>query len=154
MFARSLLTVAIVVNLVPLTAAAADGWQFRLSPYLWFAGLKGTVATIPGAPAAPIDLSPSKAIEDTETGLMLLFDARHGRHGLLADFIYTNVRSDEQLMPPPIGLSLRLVTKTTIFSLAYQYEIFRKDQAIADLALGARYWNIDSELGLGTGQDR
>jgi hypothetical protein len=47
-----------------------------------------------------------------------------------------------------------LVTKTTIFSLAYQYEIFRKDQAIADLALGARYWNIDSELGLGTGQDR
>ena len=80
---------------------------------------------------------------------MLLVDAKRGRHGVFADFIYTDVRSDEELLPSPISLMLRSVTKTTIFSLAYQYEIFSQDQAVIDLMLGARYWDIDSELSFG-----
>lgn len=151
MSARSVLLVIIVLLAAPLTVRADDGWQFRLTPYIWFAGLEGDVATIPGAPAAPIDISPSEAIEDTETGLMLLVDAKHGRHGVFADFLYSDVRSDEELIPPPIDLTLRSVTKTTIFSLAYQYEIFNRDQAVIDLMLGARYWDIDTELTFGGG---
>jgi len=152
MSARSLVFLAaIFLHAAPLTAWAEDGWQFRLTPYLWFAGLKGDVATIPGAPAAPIDISPSEAIEDTEAGLMLLVDAKRGRHGVFADFMYTDVQSDEELIPSPIDLTLRSVTKTTIFSLAYQYEIFNQDQAVIDLMLGARYWDIDSELSFGGG---
>lgn len=152
MSARSLVFLAaIFLHAAPLTVWAEDGWQFRLTPYLWFAGLKGDVATIPGAPAAPIDISPSEAIEDTEAGLMLLVDAKRGRHGVFADFMYTDVQSDEELIPSPIDLTLRSVTKTTIFSLAYQYEIFNQDQAVIDLMLGARYWDIDSELSFGGG---
>jgi hypothetical protein len=37
---------------VPGVASAAD-WEFKLAPYLWFAGLEGDVATIPGEPSAP-----------------------------------------------------------------------------------------------------
>ena len=33
--------------------AANEDWQFELTPYLWFAGLKGEVATVPPLPAAP-----------------------------------------------------------------------------------------------------
>jgi hypothetical protein len=142
---------ALLLLVAPPSGLASDGWQYRLTPYLWFAGLKGDLATIPGAPAAPIDISPSEAIEDTETGLMLLFDARRGRHGVFADFLYTDVRSDEELLPAPIALTLRSVSKTTIFSLAYQYELLRQDDTIVDLIAGARYWNIDSELRFGSG---
>jgi len=148
---RAASLLAMLLLAVPPSGLASDGWQYRLTPYLWFAGLKGDVATIPGAPAAPIDISPSEAIEDTETGLMLLFDARRGRHGVFADFLYADVRSDEELLPSPIALTLRSVTKTTIFSLAYQYEILRQDDTVVDLIAGARYWNIDSELSFGSG---
>lgn len=127
-------------------AFAEDSWQFRLSPYMWFAGLEGDVATIPGAPAAPINISPKEALDDTEVGVMFLFEGKKGRHGFLADFIYTDVRSDEELIPPPIGLELRSKTKSTIFSLAYQYELYNQNDAVVDLLAGARYWRVDSEL--------
>jgi hypothetical protein len=135
----------------PTTLLAGQDWQFRLSPYLWFAGLKGDVATVPGSPSVPIDISPSEALEDTETGVMLMLDAKRGRHGLFADFIYTDVRSDEELIPSPIDLTLRSISKTTLFTLAYQYELFNQDQTVVDLLAGARYWHIDSELRFGGG---
>jgi hypothetical protein len=152
MTVRPILLVVVVLSLATLPAQADDGWTFRLTPYLWFAGLKGDVATIPGSPAAPIDISPSQALEDTETGLMVMVDAKRGRHGLFADFLYTDVQSDEELLPAPIGLTLRSVTKTTIVSAGYQYEVFRREQAVVDVLAGGRYWNIDSELRFGSGQ--
>ncbi len=151
MAARSLLFAMVALQIIPVTVRADEGWDYRLTPYLWFAGLKGDVATIPGAPTAPIDISPSQALEDTEAGVMLMFDAKRGRHGVFADFLYTDVQSDEELLPPPISLMLRSVTKTTIFSLAYQYEIFNQNQTVIDLLLGARYWDIDSDLRFGGG---
>lgn len=72
----------LALQVYPLTAQAGDAWQFRLTPCLWFAGLEGDVPMIPGTPAAAIDISPSDAIEDTETSLMLLIDAKRGRHGV------------------------------------------------------------------------
>jgi hypothetical protein len=140
-----------VVCLAAQAASADENWQFRLTPYLWFAGVEGDLTTIPGLPSAPIDLSPSEAIEDSEVSLMLILDAKRGRHGVFADFIYTDARSDEDLVPPPIGLSLRSVSKNTIFSLAYQYEIFNQDRRVVDVMVGARYWDVDTELTFGGG---
>jgi hypothetical protein len=151
MSARTLLLVALLPCLALPAASANDALQYRLTPYAWFAGLKGTVATIPGAPAAPIDISPSEALDDSEAGVMLVFEVKKGQHGLLADLLYTDTRSDEELLPPPIGLTLRSITKSTILSLAYQREILRRDGAIVDVMVGARYWNIDSDLRFGGG---
>jgi hypothetical protein len=148
---RGLPLFALLLLVVPSTVLANDGWQYRLTPYLWFAGLKGSVATIPGSPAAPIEVSPNEAIGDTEASLMLLFDAKHGRHGVFSDLVYSDVRSDAELLPAPIGLTLHSISKTTIFSLAYQYEIFNQGRAVVDVMLGARYWNIDTELHFGQG---
>ena len=47
---------------------------------------------------------------------MLMFDAKRGRHGVFADFLYTDVQSDEELLPPPISLMLRSVTRQQSFS--------------------------------------
>ena len=58
----------------------------------------------------------------------------------------TDVQSKEELVPPPIGLNMKSTTSTTLFTLAYQYEIYKQEQAVVDLLAGARYWAIDSEL--------
>jgi hypothetical protein len=129
---------------VPGVASAAD-WEFKLAPYLWFAGLEGDVATIPGVPSAPIDVSPSDAIQDTEAAVMLMFEARKARHGLFVDLIYTDVRSKEEVFPD-LGISLRTVSKSTILSGAYQYRLVEGEGNNIDLMGGLRYWEVDSFL--------
>lgn len=132
-------------------AVAQDAWQYRLTPYGWLAGLKGDVGTIPGQPPAAVDVSPSDALKDLRAGGMLMLDAKRQRHGYLLDLMYTDVRSEEQLLPPPIDLALKSISKTTIASLAYQYELLRQDQTVVDLFAGLRYWKIDTDLRFGGG---
>ena len=143
---QSVLLIFIGILLGGAPALADDGWQFRLSPYIWFAGLKGDVGTIPPLPTAPVDVSASDALSDTEASFMILLDARKQRHGVFADLLYSDVQSDEERVPQPIGLKMKTTSKTTIFTLAYQYELYRQDQTVVDLLAGVRYWDLDSEL--------
>jgi hypothetical protein len=140
------LTVLVALAAVAQPVLAEEDWRFRVSPYVWFAGLKGDVATIPPLPAAPVDVSPSDALDDTQASLMVIFDAKKGRHGAYLDLLYTDVESDDELVPQPINLVLRSRTKSTVFTLAYQYEIYSQDGAVVDLLAGARYSKVDSEL--------
>lgn len=126
-------------------ANADDDWDFRLSPYLWFAGIQGDVSTIPGAPVAPIDISSSDALNDTEASLMLVFEAKRQRHGVLVDALYTDVQSKTDIAPA-IGLRMKSTSKNTVFSVSYEYEMYNSGQASADVFAGARYWNIDTKL--------
>jgi len=145
---------AVVLSAFSMSAMAStvdDDWKFALSPYLWFAGLKGDIATTPPLPPVSVDISPSDAFKDTQVGLMLAMDMRKGRHGAFADLVYTDVQSDTELVPAPINLTMKSTSKTTIFSLAYEYEIYRAGQAHADVLVGGRYWSVDSKLEFGGG---
>ena len=141
-----LMLMMLMVLMVPMGAQAKGDLDFRLTPYLWFAGVKGDVATIPGAPSAPIDVSSSDALSDTEASFMLLFEAKTGCHGVLLDILYSDVQSDEELIPPPINLTMKSTSKTQIFSTAYMYELYKKQHTVVDVFAGARYWKIDTEL--------
>lgn len=125
---------------------AEEPWQFRLTPYMWLAGLKGDVATTPPLPTVSVDVSPSDALSDLEGGGMVVFEGRKGRHGFLVDLMYTDIRSDFEAVPAPINLNMKSISKTTIATLAYQYQLYGHDQTVLDLLAGVRYWNIDSEL--------
>ena len=139
-----------VVMLSPALVFAQGDWNFKLSPYIWFAGVKGTVSTIPGAPSVPIEVSPSDALSDTEASLMLLFDAKKNRHGVLVDLLYTDTQSTEDLIPE-INLTMKSISKNKIFSTAYLYELYKKQNTVVDFFAGARYWKVDTELQFGGG---
>ncbi len=135
----------IIAICLPATVFAANSWEYRLSPYLWFAGVDGDVATIPGSPTVPIKLTASDALEDNETSFMAFFEARKQRHGLLLDLIYTDTRTDEDLIED-IGLVLTSVSKNTLFSASYEYGIYESAGTRLDLLAGLRYWDVDSSL--------
>lgn len=140
---RKAVACGLILYAVP--ALAEDEWRFNLTPYLWFAGLEGDVGVV-GLPSAPVDISASDALDDTETSLMVLMSAKKGRHGVFADFFYADVRSEEELVPDPVNLFAKTTTKTTIFTLAYQYELYNTGGTVLDLLAGARYWDVDGEL--------
>jgi len=141
-----LLWVALSIVAGTSPASAREPWQFRLSPYAWLAGVKGTVGTIPGQPAVPIDVSPWEAVKDLEGGAMIMLDARTARHGFLADLLYAKVEPEFELLPPPIDLGLTASAKTTMATLAYQYEVFREEETVVDLLAGFRYWRMQTDL--------
>ena len=140
----------ILVLMAPFWVHAEGDWNFKLSPYIWFAGVEGTVSTIPGAPAVPIEVSSSDALSDTEASFMLLFEAKKMKHGVLLDLLYTDVQSTEDLIPE-INLTMKSTSKTTIFSTAYMYELYKRERTVVDLFAGVRSWKVDTELQFGGG---
>lgn len=124
-------------------------WEFRLSPYAWFAGFKGDVAGIPGLPPTSVDISPSDALDDSEIAVMAMFEAKKNGKGFFMDFMYSDMESDDAIGEGVLGpLTLTSRTKTTIVSGAYLHEIYNYEQSVVDLFAGVRYWDIDSHLAL------
>lgn len=146
----ALATASTCLLISPAIVQAQDSWDFRLTPYLWFAGLKGDVATIPGSPTVPIDVSSSDALQDTEASFMTLFEAKKQGRGLFVDIFYSDVESTTDLIPA-INLTLKSTSKTTMISAAYLQEFQNENGTIAEWFAGARYWEIDSELEFGGG---
>ncbi|MEE4659424.1 MAG: hypothetical protein V2J89_03090 [Halieaceae bacterium] len=151
MNAKITLTTLAVLLTASGTAGAEGSWHYSLSPYMWLAGVEGESATVPPLPPAPIDISPSDAADDTDVSYMLTLTGKKGRHGWMADFLYTDVRSDEDFAPA-LGLSLESVSKNQMFTLAYSYELIQSDSAFLDAFAGARYWNVDTSLRFSGGQ--
>jgi hypothetical protein len=145
--ARIFGVIGIVSMFLPATASADDDWQFQITPYLWFAGIKGDVSTIPGYPPAPIDVSSSQALQDTKTSYMGILSVKKGRHAGFVDFLYSDVQSD-LYYAPTLNLTLQSTSKTTLVTAGYAYEVYESDKAFVDLFAAARYWEVDSQLDL------
>jgi len=147
---RTVLAFCLTLLTVPAFAQSADDWLFRLTPYLWFAGVKGDLSTVPGLPTAPIDVSSGDAFDDTEESFMLMFEARKRRHGFLVDIFYSDVRQKEELVPE-VRLKLKATSKNTMMSAAYLYELYKTQQATVDVFGGLRYWDVDTKLAFAGG---
>ena len=136
--------------IVETTVVEKSSWDFRLSPYGWFAGFKGDVASIPGLPTMPIDISAGDALSDAEVSLAGMFEGKKNGKGFFVDFLYSDLQSEETLVES-INLALNSTTKTTIISGAYLHELYNQDKSVVDAYLGVRYWDIDTHLAFSGG---
>ncbi len=144
---RILGAIVLLSLFIPATASAEDEWQFRITPYLWFAGIKGEASTIPGYPVAPIDVSSNQALQDTQASFMGLLELKNGKHAGFVDILYSDVRSD-LYYAPALNLTLKSISRSTLVTAGYAYELYNSSQAFADVFAGARYWEVDSQLDL------
>lgn len=142
---RKFLGFLLALACVSPAAQADDKWAFELSPYAWFAGAKGDVSTIPGSPVVPINISAKDAFDDTEASFMLAGEAMKGRHGVIFDYIYTDMQSDISLVDA-IDLKLRSISRNTVYSAAYAYRIQGGEGSAVDVFAGVRYWDIETIL--------
>jgi hypothetical protein len=131
------------------TRPSAGEWQFELTPYLWGAGMKGSVEA--GAlPRVNVDMSFSDVFDMLDFGAMATFEARKGRFGILTDAIYMKVSADASASrtgPGPIGAtataSAALRIEQTMLAAALTYRVSDGATAV-DVLAGARYNNIDA----------
>jgi hypothetical protein len=140
----------VLASAVPITAAAADDWQFLLAPYVWFAGAEGHLTPAPGVSAREIDVSAIDAMSHTEASFMLLFEAKKQRQGVLFDVFYSDVLQDSDT-DAEYGLPYKAALKNSMVTASYTYEVYSSKNAIINIVGGLRYWQVETHLTLSSG---
>jgi hypothetical protein len=129
--------------------ADADGWQVDLSPYLWFAGLRGDVAVSPRAPPAHVAAPFSDILSDLKFGFMVDGEARHGRFVGLADLMYLELQTSKNVGVGDLGfLNVRLTHKQLTATVLGGYRVMDRGDSSLDLMAGGRVLNLDDRLDL------
>lgn len=144
-FARHLLLP--IGLLVPLAGSAlaqdeTDAWTWRVAPYLWTAGIDGTLTTQIGQ--ADFDVDFSDIWDNLDAAGLLFVEARRERVTLLGDFVYLALDADGET---PGGADADLDLDTTILELAGLYRL--SPTSPYELGLGVRYADMDIELDAG-----
>lgn len=140
----SVLTVANVQE-----ASTAEEWRFRLTPYLWAAGISGEFSQF-GLPVVEVSERFSDVMENLDFGAMAVFEAWRGRYGLFADVSHIRVSGQATvpgLLPVPVSVSASNTSTTGM--LAGQFRWIEKEHAYLDLLAGVRHWSLKSELSIG-----
>ena len=123
-----------------------DTWHVDVSPYLWLAGMNGTVSL--GGHQAQVNQSFSQIFDNLKFGVMGLSEVRRGRIGILTDLMYIRL-GDEQAVPIA-GLPNALQVKTSLntFTLTpyLGYRILGNQRGAIDVLFGGRYYHMGSKI--------
>jgi hypothetical protein len=128
----------------------ADGWRFGVTPYVWFASLKGDVATFPRLPSASVDVGFDDIIENTDFALMLAAEARRDRFGIVADLSYLSLSADGDV-PGPLFGGADVDVRTVFGTVAGLYRAVKTDKVSVDVGAGFRIWYVDTEISFSSG---
>lgn len=92
-----------IVSAAEAGAQTADdrstGWSFEISPYLWMAGLDGTIQPVAGGPTFRSSLSFGDILDNLDAGFFISGSARRDRFVMVGDLYYISA-SDTVAVPP------------------------------------------------------
>jgi predicted porin len=120
--------------------AAEDGWQFKLTPYLWAMGVDGDVGV--GPVSVPVDVKFSDAVQDLDLGGMLSAEATHGPWGILFDGSYLKLSDDAYTH---LGKFVVEFEQWMLQGSAV-YRAVNAEKTAMDLGLGGRYMSLDTTI--------
>jgi hypothetical protein len=122
-----------------------DKWQFRLSPYLWIAGISGRA----GLGNLTVDVESGLTDDNVNLnfGFMATFEARKKRFIILTDLQYSNLGTDRPT-PGPLFSSATADFKTFILDPEVGYRIYDNPERGDFLGVvgGIRYWHVRADL--------
>lgn len=132
------------------TKANAEEWKTTGAVYLWGAGEKGEVATLPGVPPAEIDIEFSDILDNLEMAFMGILDMRKGDWAVLTEILYLDVESDDLKTSGPLfdggAFDQQLLSYAMAISRRYMF-----GDTVVDPYVGYRYWDLTNELKLDAG---
>jgi hypothetical protein len=132
--------------------ASAPQWQFNLTPYLWIAGVSGTVKTPnPNLPSQTVEAGFGDVLSHLDAvPIMGAAELRYGRFGLLTDIIAISVKSDVQtngILFTSGSVKLTQVIGTALAA----YRVLEDDRQSVDLGIGVRAFGLSTQFSLEPG---
>jgi len=144
------MSVALVGFVPGAQAGGGVNWQYEVTPYIWAAGLDGTIR-IDNRPQAGVGVqqSFSDVLERLDFGFMGAIEARNGRWAILFDGAYLRVK-DEGSMSGRLGftsLAGRGTVTQQVYALSGAYRIADGPQTI-DVIGGLRYNSVSWDVAI------
>lgn len=131
-------------------AAAADGWSFAVSPYVWLPGVSTSTDTPRGT--VDVDTSMSDALSDLDFAFMGAAEARNGRWSLILDTLYADLSADKATPLGQLWSKAKVETKLSATTVYAGYRVLETERGSVDLLAGARFFSLDLTLSLEPGQ--
>jgi hypothetical protein len=129
-------------------AASSTQWQHRLTPYLWLAGLHGTLGA--HGITGEADISFSEVLKNLDLGLMLSYEGRRGRTVALADTLYLRTSGDADT-PGALFSGAEVTSRQFMIDLEAGSVLMENAQGSWAVLAGVRYWNMRNNLDLHAG---
>lgn len=139
---RNLMAGTAVAVMASFPALAQD-WSGQVTPYVWAAGLGGSITPFTGAPTLSFDKSVSEVIRDSDGAFFLSGYARRGRLVVMGDFSWSS-SSKTGTVPPGLPAEGKLTQRS--LTLLAGWRAVENEQVTLDLLGGARAWSIKSSV--------
>jgi hypothetical protein len=122
------------------------GWHVGISPYLWFAGVHGTVGAL--GHEASVDASFRDIFSNFNIGLMFALEPRYNRIVMPFDFMWMKL-SDDKALPFEVGpTSVKAKINQVMFAQKIGYRVIDSEKLKLDGLVGFRYWHMGTTLTL------
>jgi hypothetical protein len=121
-----------------------EGWHVIVAPYLWFAGVHGTVGV--AGREASVHVSPSDVLNYVNLGVMVAVEPRYNRVLFPVDFMWIKLSDDEALPISIVAVTAKSKFKQSIFTPKVGYRIFDQKALKVAAVFGIRYWHLDGSL--------
>jgi hypothetical protein len=130
------------------TAPESD-WHFTVSPYLWFAGVHGTVAG-PNGQEVGFSASPTDMLSHFRFGLMGVVEPRYKRIVMPLDIMWMRLGSNRALPNTPGQGVANLRATQFILTQKLGYRLIDSEKVKIDALAGFRYWYYGENLSFTT----
>jgi hypothetical protein len=123
-----------------------EGWHVAFTPYIWFAGMHGTVGAL--GHEASVHANFSDIFNYLNIGLMGAVEPRYNRIVMPVDFMWMKL-SDNKALPFDEGaISVKAKLTETIFTPKIGYRFIDTEKFKVDALFGIRYWHISNNFTL------
>jgi opacity protein-like surface antigen len=146
-----ILSVALLM-LIPATTKtgqaaepSSDKWQFKITPYLWIATIKGDT----GSDGGGIDFDTDYrffSLDNLDGAFFVAASASKGRWTWQTDLVYLNF--NDNIILDPIDISIDLTGTVVELSAGYKLQRFNR----TEILFGARQVSLDLDINRTSGQ--
>ena len=106
----------------PPADPSRSGPEYRISPYVWLAGIDGTVGLRPELPDIDLNLSARDVLNSLDGGFLVLGEVRFGRAFVLTDLAFLRFVEDGETSSPDVS-SAEVELRTVILTFAGGYRV-------------------------------
>jgi hypothetical protein len=128
----------------PNEVDADEGWHVAITPYVWFAGIHGTVGAL--GHDASVHASFSDIFDYFNIGLMGAVEPRYNRIVMPFDVLWMKLSDDRGLPFDQGATSVKAKMTETLLTQKIGYRFVDQKRFKVDALFGIRYWHLSNDL--------
>lgn len=125
------------------TQTDSDTWKFSFAPYLFAAGVKGTVGA--RGRTLEVDAKFTELLKNFDIGLMGTLEAKRGKFFILNDLMWMRLSSDRNTAGP-LFTNVKIGVNMVIIEPDAGYRIVETKAGSLDILGGVRIWSVENTL--------